>query len=375
MHKNIKLKLILLGLVNLFCFKSFSQTAQDIIKSVFTAQKNLKSVSYTLVRTDTLVTGDNRSMSGKVSMLVDHTDTIFGCKFRAQKSGDTKECIYDGYMGYELDQNTQTYTLITKLSRYFLLNGGGQIVLSDLVKLDTSNSIGFKLSQDVGYYYLTMIYNDIKEYNVIKRYKTVTINKKNMLPMATRQHQETLGKVQDLYYQIKEIDINDPSFKEGFASVDFLNGYTQRITTRGIRPAISLTDKEAPAFALTSFDDARINLSQLRGKVILLDFWEVWCGPCMLAMPKVEKLYETYKDKSLQVYGIVNDTKQLEPSRRWAKSSHMGFPVLIGNEQLKKDYKLAGVPLYVLIDKNGRVSFVSEGYSDELETAIKAAIR
>lgn len=118
-----------------------------------------------------------------------------------------------------------------------------------------------------------------------------------------------------------------------------------------------------------------VNLFSYKGKAVLIDFWEVWCGPCMASMPKVQHLYDEYKDKGFQVLGIINDTKQLEPSRLMIKNKKFSFPMLVGNVQLKKDYRLNGaVPLYVLINKSGQISFISQGYSTEMETAIKKAI-
>ncbi len=373
-NKKSTIKIFLPCLLNLLWLNSFGQSAQDIIKKVYQAQKTIRNISYTLVRTDTLVTGDNRTMSGKVLIETDPADNLFGFKFWSKKDNDVKAKLYDGHLGYEINPDTKTYVLETKPSGEFLVNGGGQIILRDLVKLDTAKSIDLKLSEDTGSYYLTMTYDDIKAYFVIKRHKIVTISKKTMLPTAMRLHQETLGKVQDLYYQIKDIAINDIFFTYNFSSPDFLKDYQQKILVKTNSPVATLINKQAPAFNLASFDGDNMSTSQMPGKVVLLDFWEVWCGPCMAAMPNVERLYDTYKDKGLQVYGIINDIKQIEPSRLLAKNKKFKFPTLIGNPQLKNDYKLIGVPLYILIDKNGKVIFEREGYSDEIETAIKAAI-
>ncbi|RYG51392.1 MAG: TlpA family protein disulfide reductase [Chitinophagaceae bacterium] len=74
-----------------------------------------------------------------------------------------------------------------------------------------------------------------------------------------------------------------------------------------------------------------IKLSDYSGKVVLIDFWEVWCGPCMVSMPKVQHLYDQCKVKGLEVLAIINDTKQLEPSIRIVKNKQYSYPMLLGN--------------------------------------------
>lgn len=365
-------KLSVLIILILNAIYALSQSPQEIISNVFKAQQALKSVSYALVRTDTLVTGTTRTMTGKCMLMIDKTDPVFGFKFWSKTDIDDIEMVYDWHIGYETNPKEKTYTLINHPSNQVLYSGPGRIILTDLIKLDTSKTQNFKINQDTRFYYLTLLYPDIKEYSVIKRSKTLKISKKTMLPESVRQHQETLGRVQDLFYQAKDVDINNASFSYDFSSPDFIKEYKQRIISSVGRPVMTLKDKEAPVFELSSFDSKIIKSSEMRGKLVLLDFWEVWCGPCLESMPKVQHLYDTYKEKGLLVYGITTEVKQLQPAKQLIKSRGIRFPMLIGNEQLKKDYKMNAIPLYLLIDKNGKVIFVSEGYSDSLEATIQA---
>ena len=353
----------------------FSQTPQEIISKVFDAQQALKTVSFTLVRIDTLVTGDIRTMTGNSKILIDKADPVFGFKFWVKTNSDNSEMVYNGRIAYQTNAKEKTYVLINDPSDHLLYSGTARLISKDFIKLDTSKAIDFKASQDSRFYYITIIYPDIKEYSVIKRAKTIKINKETMLPLSVRQHQETLGRgVQDLFYEAKEADINNPSFSYNFSFPNFLKNYTQQIINKPDRPVLALKDKEAPNFELVSFDNKSIILSKMRGKAVLLDFWEVWCGPCLESMPKVQQLYDTYKKKGLFVYGITNEIKQIQSSKQSVQDRKISFPMLIGNEQLKKNYKLDAIPLYILIDKNGKVVFISEGYSDEMEAAIKTAL-
>ena len=357
------------------CQDTTSNNSKEIIGKVIEAQELIKTVFYTLERTDTLITGDTRTMTGRVMIRVDKNDSIFGFEFGAKMEKIHGESIYGGRVLYETNDDEKKYTVVTdpSLVRHALWQYSGQIILPDLVKLDTSGAIQFESWKDKKFIYLRMNYADLTQYDVTKRSKTLTIDTSTMLPVAMRSHQESLGKIQDLYYHIKEIQVNDPSFHYEFSSPGFLTNYSQQILEPG-RPLLRLQGQQAPAFTLSTFDKKEISLEGLRGKIILLDFWEVWCGPCIESMPKVQHLYDTYKDKGLHVFGIINDIKQLGPSKLLVQKRGFSFPMLTGNEQLKKDYKINAIPLYILIGKSGKIIFLSAGYSDELETAIREAI-
>lgn len=164
-------KLLVLILWVLNVIQVFSQNPKEIISKVFNAQQTLKTVSYTLVRTDTLVTGDIRTMTGSSKILIDKTDPVFGFKFGVQMNSDNSEMVYDGHIGYETNSKDKTYTLINNPSNQLLYRGAGHLILTDMIKLDTSKALNFKTTQDSHFYYLTIIYPDIKEYSVVKRLK------------------------------------------------------------------------------------------------------------------------------------------------------------------------------------------------------------
>jgi thiol-disulfide isomerase/thioredoxin len=367
-------RVLFIAVLILSVSNSFSQNANEVLARVFKVQQAIKTVAYTLTRVDTLVTGYTRTMSGNVKIVTEPLDGFTGFKFWAKKDGEPNELFYDGHIAYTINTANKTYLLTNNPSSHLLDNYGGQILLADLVKLDTAKANGFSLTQDANYYYLTINYPDLKQYDVYKRIKAVKIDKQTMLPSTVRLRQETLGKVQDLYYEVKIISVNSPGFVDDFSAPDFIKTYQQKIVSHAKSLVMSLKDKPAPGFNLIAFDNSTVALSASINKVTLLDFWEVWCGPCMESMPKVERLYVDYKEKGLAVYGITNDHKQLDAARLLVKKKNIAFPTLIGTDQLQKDYKIKGVPLYVLIDKTGKIVFVSEGYSDELEAAIKKAL-
>lgn len=356
----------------------YAQSAAEIIAAVLKSQQSIRTVAYKTVRNDTLVTGHIRTITGLVKMRPESNDPIFGFQFWAKEDGGNSQLVFDGNMAYETDDQEKLYSVNTNSAnmKEIMHHPGGRVVVQDLIRLDTSEASEFRISQDKHFFYLTMLYPDLARYDVFKRYKKVTIDKANMLPVAIKKHQETLGKVQDLSWNIQELSINQETWQYNFTAPDFQKTYRLKIPQVDDKhPIMTLKGKPGPVFELNSFDDRQVRSHEMSRKVVLLDFWEVWCGPCVESMPKVAQLYEKFRDKGLVVYGIINDIKQLESSKRFvAKYPEIGFPMLVGDDKLKKDYMIDAVPEYVIIDKKGTVSFVSLGFSDQIEREIEKAL-
>jgi thiol-disulfide isomerase/thioredoxin len=378
-------KMIRSGLITIVLSLMYSitlgQDAKDIISRIIKAQTSLKTISYTLDRRDTLLTNDVRTMSGNVKLETDDRNTnTMGFKFWAKKDGESEEKVYDGYVAYTINPQTQTYTLTTSKSGILnvLNGGGGHIVFPDLVKLDTSKASDFFVREDKRNYYLTLTYPDYKVENVTNRFKVFTIDKKVMLPLAMKNHQESYGNIQDLYYKVRDLEINEPDFKYDFTSLTFLDRYKQQVSVQGSvnLPIMSLKGHEVPSFKLSTFFGETMSSADFKGKVVLLDLWEIWCSPCIAAMPKIESIYERYKDKGLLVYGISSDIRGLSAAKNMVQRKGIKIPMLIGNEQFKKDYYISSIalPMYLLIDKSGKIILLSNGFTDEIEDEIKKAL-
>ena len=297
-----------LTIYNAVCAQSKSGTSltvKELISEVRKAQEALHTVEYTLQRTDTLVTGNTRTMNGKVLLQMVRQDTIYGFHFYAMQDGDNTEQVYDGHIAYHADRNKKQYEMsMTRAGFSGLTNtGGGRLLIRDLVKIDTEKSSLITLKQDDRYYYLVIHRPDLKEYDVVKRRKTITIDKASMLPVAVREHQENFGRTQDLYYHITGLKINQP-LNYSFSSPPFLSEYTQFVPVKTTHPALSLLNKQAPPIALISFDGKKVTSDDFKGKVILLDLWEVWCGPALFPCPKWISFIRNIKTKAFRYMAL-----------------------------------------------------------------------
>ena len=123
-----------------------------------------------------------------------------------------------------------------------------------------------------------------------------------------------------------------------------------------------LLGKPAPEFTLKDVDGREITLASLRGKPVLLDFWATWCEPCRVATPHIQALHDQYKDKSLIVLGI-DTNESSETARKYFVDQKYTFANLLGSgNDVIKNYGANGIPLVVLIDKDGVVRYVRRGW-------------
>jgi len=132
--------------------------------------------------------------------------------------------------------------------------------------------------------------------------------------------------------------------------------YKQQLVTVG-----SLAKGElAPYFKLPDVKGKMVYLSAFKGKVVYLDMWATWCGPCLKEMPYMETLREKYKDKAVELIAISIDTDIKKWLAKIAAMSLKGIQLIDSkgseNSKITKDYKIHGVPHYILIDKNGRIA-------------------
>lgn len=348
-----------------------AQTVPEIVSRVKESQQKLNTAWYKVIRQDTFVTGTTRRSTGEVKVKAMPADEIFGFAYWGRQDGIARESVYDGKMVFEIDHDKKAYESYSSVSmiEHSLGRPGGQMVVTDLVNLDTAHAHRIDLTQDDRNYYLVMSLPEIKEYDVIKRVKTVTVDKKSLLPVAVRSRQETLGKVQDIYYEVTEIKLNNEESAYDFSSERVPAGYTRR-TGSPNKKLTSLVGAQMPGFVLPDFENKDIASADLKGKVVLLDFWEVWCGPCIASMPKVQELNRKYSDKGLMVYGVMSERDQLEVAKLMVQKRQISFPMLQSDPGTNKVFGIVAVPTYVLVDREGVVRFTSEGFSEELEKEI-----
>lgn len=137
---------------------------------------------------------------------------------------------------------------------------------------------------------------------------------------------------------------------------------------------------KAPDFTLTSLQGSVIRLSELRGKVVIVEFWAMWCLPCRELLPELNKVYEKFKDKNFELLGISVDRggDALSRVRAFAKEYAIIYPIMVDNGKVNVAYGVSGIPAMFIIDKEGKVvsrhmGFIP-GFADKLSKEIEGLL-
>ena len=135
--------------------------------------------------------------------------------------------------------------------------------------------------------------------------------------------------------------------------------------------------KPASDFSLRDINGATQTLSQYKGKVVLVNFWATWCGPCMVEMPHLEAMYKELGPKGLVVLGISADAaRDASKVKPLVMSKGLTYPVLLDpNTTVVAQYNpTKTMPFNVLVDRAGNISEVHAGYNPGDETSLRAKV-
>ncbi len=127
----------------------------------------------------------------------------------------------------------------------------------------------------------------------------------------------------------------------------------------------------APDFNLEDASGKNVKLADLKGKVVLVNFWATWCEGCQVEIPWFAEFQKKYASQGLVVVGISMDDDGWKSVKPWIKEKQVNYPIVIGNEGLAKQYGLDGMPLTALVDREGRIADVHHGIAEKTATQQK----
>jgi len=131
----------------------------------------------------------------------------------------------------------------------------------------------------------------------------------------------------------------------------------------------------APDFSWKDTNGNVVKLSDLKGSVVLLDFWATWCGPCRMTIPHVEAIYEKYQGKNVKVIGINLDQGDISKVQQFIQQNGMKYLVVTDpNGKVSSLYGVDSIPRFFIIDKNGRIAKMIIGYDPNMEDTISKEI-
>jgi peroxiredoxin len=181
---------------------------------------------------------------------------------------------------------------------------------------------------------------------------------------------------------LEEIDINEDfeifkTLSESLSAKYSGNIYVDDLAARVEAAGKTAIGSVAPNISMQSPEGKVINLSDLRGKIVLIDFWAAWCGPCRRENPNMVKLYEKYKDMGFEIFGVSLDKDKDRWTNAIADDKLVWTQVsdLKGWDTVAQDlYGFDGIPYTVLIDKEGKIiakGLRGEALDEKLEEIFK----
>lgn len=139
-------------------------------------------------------------------------------------------------------------------------------------------------------------------------------------------------------------------------------------------PGVAGQTAVAPRWSLKNLDGKTVNSSDFKGKVVVLDFWATWCGPCRAEIPNFIALQEQYEKQGLVVVGLSVDEDGADVVKPFVQKLGMNYPVVLADKKTQEAFGgIEAVPTTFLVDREGRIVKEHMGFADkdEFENEIK----
>ncbi|RYE27381.1 MAG: TlpA family protein disulfide reductase [Sphingobacteriaceae bacterium] len=367
----------------LFCNAANGQ--QLLLQRTINNIENYKNLSYTDVYKQKEAFGDTLKITNKIVLFKVPDDKEIGYFFRhefkfAGMKVPTTE-IYNGKSLVLLNPADSTFhtrkykaatfggSLLGSLNwmKIFLKENPAKIIQSPDTLFNSLNS-----------YHLILKIRDTVTDNVHQYlYRHLFIEKKSGLPVAiiNRSRSADFGKEITNYYneddysryKINQEDINATSFDtpKWF--------HLPKEKSKGQTAALLKQGDIAPDWILHDTNGKKNSLAEMKGKIVLLDFFFVGCGPCLQSLASLDRLQEKYKNRNFEILSISDrDSKKLVTD--FKKVQNITNQIYPEGGDVAKLYRVTAAPTFYLIDQQGKIASVTEGYLDSFENNMSTTI-
>jgi thiol-disulfide isomerase/thioredoxin len=353
------------------CYKqeNDSKELRSLFIEFLNKQNHIKIIKYNVNIIDTFVDGTIWNHTGTATLERNDRDTVFKFSFYGKRDDVPIENFYFENNHFQVFQETKTYRIEVNYGINVLGAPGGQMVVVDLLNIDTTSSNLSIQNKDDKFFVVKIV----KERNDNINTKILTINKLTLLPVEISNTviNKELNVKQSMIYLISNVLINEQIENNELSNMAFLSNYTQEIETVD-KSADILVGKKVPEILLVTFENDTVHINCLESKVVLLDFWELWCGACLKSLPKIQEITKKYSSKGLITIGIVSSN--IENAKTYLEKRGLSFMQTQGSDEIKTIFKVTTVPRYVLIDKKGIIESIYYGFSDKIDDDIQNLI-
>ncbi|WP_462318406.1 peroxiredoxin family protein [Marinilabilia sp.] len=204
---------------------------------------------------------------------------------------------------------------------------------------------------------------------------TIWIDKETDLPYKVKRsmaHSVSSTEVHDV--KINHLDIEEFRLADYFPKNYEIREYG--LDTYKKNPnAHDLLSQAAPDWTLSDFNNRKLALKDLGSKMILLQFTGIGCGPCQASIPTMKRMSNDYKHQDLKLISLETWTNNIRSLKHYSEKNEMNYIFLNCPDEIKKAYKVTGVPVFFVLDENRKVRKVIKGFSEEkTEKDLRAAV-
>lgn len=391
-------KKVIFIVVILFVFNTFViaqlPDAIDVLQKAKSALQNMKSIAYRAEQYSigTVKYGDTEAIltphQGKILFMRSTEDEFFGGKFvieaelvrtSSERANSQFKVVYDGKKIRKIDYGRKiVYVNDPDQKGMGLLIGAAELVPRDFrAKEPLQNALNAETVRYdgvavVGGNPCHIIHAFFADNSSLKE-SLLFFSVDDYLPRKV-QYIGGSGVIQVLTLSDMKLnkEINPSLFlidaPEGY-SVEVYQGFGKS------QPALRIGDP-APEWTLCDSQNNSHSLINFRGKLVVIDFWATWCGPCRMVMPFLQKIHEEYEDKGVIVIGI-NTFESTDPVK-FMQDKGYTYRILLNGDDVAKEYQVNGIPTLYIIGPDGKILYGEVGYSPdsypELEQILKSNI-
>ncbi|TAH41307.1 MAG: TlpA family protein disulfide reductase [Bacteroidetes bacterium] len=398
----MKTEKLLAILLSLF-FNSAAQSPISILKASYIKCLSIDNGYYELERNMKFMDGPDTSKSiHRCHFKKLKDDTLFSAKFHLKtiyRNKEEREVLYDGedfITAYSKDSsgtfysktlwadeiksirhNFHFFTPFTKTEKSALPGESDLVNPKNQLKFINEESINGSMCYHVQLN-KTPENDSLDEIQTFRIEQHYWISKADSIPMQYSVAYDMVMNNDSMYqYELitlKKYDLNNIKDEKIF-KLHSLPEYTKLKNYVPIdEPQLLANDSQAPYWELTSLKDEKINLTDLKGSLVLVDFFYKSCYYCMLALPGLEELHQQYKDKGLKIVGINPFDEKDKGIVAFLEKRGVTYTVLLGGLEAAKEYHVTGYPTVYLIDKSGKIIFSKMGFTEELKKELEQLI-
>ena len=197
------------------------------------------------------------------------------------------------------------------------------------------------------------------------------IDKKQWLICGTR------SKTDEKFLKILTVD---ESFDENYYKLTTARDVKTITGKETIGDGLLRIGTKAPGWKLVSSNNKVVKLEDLKGKVLLLDFWGTWCVPCLKAMPDIQSIHEEFKGKLVEIIGISVESEKAADPIAYVRKKGYSYTFLLGGENITRQYKVSEFPSLYIIDKKGVIIHAEhsggrENFREDIIKRIQSALQ